>query len=73
MDTDWSSEVQSVGPYEVLRSNTVLWGLCKAALSREHSANGKSVSRSEFSIKKMESEIIAYTNTSYYESFPVQS
>ena len=60
MAMDWSSDVQRVGPYEVLSSNTVVLGLCKAALSKEHSANGKSVSRSEFSRKKIESEKIAY-------------
>ena len=60
MAMDWSSDVQRVGPYEVLRSNTVVLGLCKAALSKEHSANGKSVSLSEFSRKKIESEKIAY-------------
>ena len=58
MAMDWSSDVQRVGPYEVLSNNTVVLGLCKAALSREHSANGKSVSRSEFSRKKIESEKI---------------
>ena len=59
MAIDWSSDVQRVGPYEVLSNNTVVLGLCKAALSREHSANGKRVSRSEFSRKKIESEKIA--------------
>ena len=62
MAMDWSSDVQRVGPYEVLSSNTVVLGLCKAALSKEHSANGKSVSLSEFSRKTIESEKIAYTS-----------